>query len=103
MPSIDIKEVWVWFQDYAYRAPMKFRATVVDRVTLLNVDVRVETASGNCAVGFGSMPLGNVWSFPSAVLSFDETLDAMKRLALHLARVTESYRGRGPAVVHDLI
>jgi L-alanine-DL-glutamate epimerase-like enolase superfamily enzyme len=94
MPSIAIREVKVSFEDYAYRAPMKFRATVVDRVTLLNVEVRVETASGNCAIGFGSMPLGNVWSFPSAVLSFDETLDAMKRLALDICRVTESYRGR---------
>ena len=40
------------------------------------------------------MPLGNVWSFPSAVLSFDETLDAMKRLALDIGRVTEEYGGR---------
>ena len=46
MSSIAIREVRVSFEDYAYRAPMKFRATVVDRVTLLNVEVRVETAAG---------------------------------------------------------
>lgn len=70
---------------------MKFRATVVDRVTLLNVEVRVETVSGKSAVGFGSMPLGNVWSFPSALMTFDETLGAMRRLALEIGRITEAY------------
>lgn len=74
---------------------MKFRATVVDRVTLLNVEVLAEAPSGNRAMGFGSMPLGNVWSFPSAVMTFDETLDAMKRLALDIAKLTESYPGAG--------
>jgi L-alanine-DL-glutamate epimerase-like enolase superfamily enzyme len=32
------------------------------------------------ARGFGSMPLGNVWAFPSRVLSYDSTLAAMKAL-----------------------
>ncbi len=104
MQSIAIREVRVSFEDYAYRAPMKFRATVVDRVTLLNVEVCVETSAGVRAVGFGSMPLGNVWSFPSAVLSFDETLDAMKRLALDIGRVTESHPGRGhPIEINHLL
>ena len=33
------------------------------------------------ARGFGSMPLGNVWSFPSKTLAYETTLDAMKNLA----------------------
>lgn len=35
----------------------------MDRVTLLNVHCRVRTRTGKSAVGFGPMPLGNMWSF----------------------------------------
>lgn len=89
MSNIRIREVRVSFEDFAYRAPMKFRATVVNRVTLLNVVVEGE-AEGRIARGFGSMPLGNVWSFPSARLTFDQTLGAMKQIALELAAIIES-------------
>ena len=27
--------------------------------------------------GFGSMPLSNIWGFPSKVMNYDQTLDAM--------------------------
>jgi L-alanine-DL-glutamate epimerase-like enolase superfamily enzyme len=33
------------------------------------------------------MPLGNVWSFPSRVLSYDDTLGAMRALAERIARL----------------
>jgi L-alanine-DL-glutamate epimerase-like enolase superfamily enzyme len=81
-----------------YRAPMKFRASVVDRVTLLNVNIRVESNEGRGASGFGSMTLGNVWSFPSATLSYDQTLEAMKQLARKFAVITESYGGVGDPI-----
>ena len=45
--------------------------------------------------GFGSMPLGNVWSFPSQVLRYDDTLGAMKALAERIAALTgDCQRGR---------
>lgn len=89
MAGIRIREVRVSFADYAYRAPMKFRATVVDRVTLLNVDV-IGECNGETTAGFGSMPLGNVWAFPSARLSYAQTLEAMKQLAVSVGAITES-------------
>jgi L-alanine-DL-glutamate epimerase-like enolase superfamily enzyme len=67
---------------------MKFRGVAVDRVTLLNVEVTGET-SGRVAKGFGSMPLGNVWSFPSARLSYDETLALMKELAIEICGIVQ--------------
>lgn len=85
MGKFKVLEVRVAFEDFAYRAPMKFRGTVVDSVTLLNVEVRCENA-----VGFGSMPLGNVWAFPSATLTHAETLNAMKQLALSIGATTEA-------------
>jgi L-alanine-DL-glutamate epimerase-like enolase superfamily enzyme len=91
MILIKVKEAAISFEDFLYRAPMKFRASVVDRVTLLNVNVRVESTDGRNVAGFGSMTMGNVWSFPSPTLHYDQTLDAMKRLATKFAGITESY------------
>src|SRR5262249_21149525 len=69
------------YEDHRYRAPIKFGGVALDRATLLNVHVSVRTGAGKSATGFGSMPLGNVWSFPSRVLGYDQTLAAMKALA----------------------
>jgi L-alanine-DL-glutamate epimerase-like enolase superfamily enzyme len=90
MTSIRIQNVRIAFEQFAYRALMKFRATVVDRVTLLNVWVRVEDGAGRGAEGFGSMPLGNVWAFPSETLTAPQTLAAMKFLAGDLERITSA-------------
>ena len=87
--DIRIDEVVHGYEDYGYRAPYKFGGRVVDRVTLLNVRCRVTTRNGQTAWGFGSMTLGNVWAFPSATLSYDTTLEAMKALASRMSRLTE--------------
>jgi len=47
----------------------------------------VEGVNGKTSKGFGSMPLGNVWSFPSKELGYEETLGAMKVLAERIARI----------------
>jgi L-alanine-DL-glutamate epimerase-like enolase superfamily enzyme len=88
MPDIRIDDVRYEFEDHFYRAPIKFGGTAVDRVTLLNVTCRVHTDAGHFAEGFGSMPLGNVWSFPSRTLKYDQTLSAMKSLAERIAGLT---------------
>jgi L-alanine-DL-glutamate epimerase-like enolase superfamily enzyme len=74
------------FEDYRYRTPIKFGGVAVDQCTLLNVSVKVRVGDRQ-AGGFGSMPLGNVWSFPSRVLSYDATLGAMRTLAGRLERL----------------
>jgi L-alanine-DL-glutamate epimerase-like enolase superfamily enzyme len=62
----------------------------LDRTTILNVQCGVRTVSGTVARGFGSMPLGNVWSFPSRRVSFETTLYAMKTLAERIADITRA-------------
>jgi L-alanine-DL-glutamate epimerase-like enolase superfamily enzyme len=47
----------------------------------------VRTLAGREARGFGSMPLGNVWSFPSRVLGYEATLAAMKAVVERIARI----------------
>jgi len=83
--NIRVKDVKVAFADYRYRCPIKFGGRALDRVTILNVLVEAENARGAPAKGFGSMPLGNVWAFPSARLSYDDTLGAMRTLARRIA------------------
>lgn len=84
MPATDIRvaDVSFHFEDFRYRTPIKFGGVALDRVTLLNVQITVETRTGRTAGGFGSMPLGNVWAFPSRTLSYDQTLEVMKELAV---------------------
>lgn len=84
-----LREVTFDFEDFQYRTPIKFGGQVVDRVTLLNVHCTVEGTGGRKARGFGSMPLGNVWSFPSRRLGYSQTLSAMKELAARIAKLTQ--------------
>ncbi len=93
--AIRVDEVSFSFEDIKYRAPYKFGGVAVDRATLINVNCQVRTRSGKVAKGFGSMPLGNVWSFPSRTLPYDKTLDAMKELAKRLGPLTASYKEYG--------
>jgi L-alanine-DL-glutamate epimerase-like enolase superfamily enzyme len=93
--DIRIKQIRVEYQDFTYRTPYRFGGRSVDATTLLNIHSTVETVDGRVAEGFGSMPLGNVWSFPSKTLSYDTTLDAMKRLAKRIAKITEDYTEPG--------
>ncbi|REK12990.1 MAG: hypothetical protein DWQ37_10210 [Planctomycetota bacterium] len=65
----------------AYRAPMKFGGRVVNDVVLLHVTVDVELPGGRRATGLGSMPMGNVWAWPSAVVPAEKTLAAMVAFA----------------------
>ncbi len=87
-----IEQVATSEESYLYRTPIKFGGTVVDRVTLLNVKVQVRNRSGKTAEGFGSMPLGNVWSYPSKAMAYNQTLDAMKSLAARIRRITADCR-----------
>ncbi|MCA9267236.1 MAG: hypothetical protein KDA41_02135, partial [Planctomycetales bacterium] len=82
----------------AYRTPIKFGGRVVTDAVLLNADIEVETRDGRRGCGFGSMPLGNVWAWPTDALSTDQTLTAMIRLGEKLVQAA----GDCAAVGHPL-
>ena len=79
--AIRIEEVRTAFQEHRYRTPYKFGGVPVDRATILDVEIDTVGADGRRVTGFASMPLGNVWSFPTRSLPDDVTLGAMKGLA----------------------
>ena len=82
-----IDEIRFTYEDHGYRTPIKFGGVVLDRVTLLNVRCRVSSRAGKSAWGFGSMPLGNVWAFPTKQMPYETTLAAMKAVVERIAGV----------------
>ena len=65
LTDIRLTEVRSEYEQIDYRSPIKFGGRVVNDVVLFNVQVDVETGSGKRATGFGSMPVGNVWAWPT--------------------------------------
>ena len=88
--DIRIRDVRFDTEDHRYRSPIKFGGVALDRVTLLNAHITVETRAGTVAHGFGSMPLGNVWAYPSKAMGYQQTLDAMTAVT---AVVAKAYGG----------
>lgn len=75
--DIKLKLVTCETEQIQYRAPMKFGGRVVTDVVLLHVTVEVETEDGRVGKGFGSMPMGNVWAWPSSEATNDQTLNGL--------------------------
>ncbi len=96
--GVHVKEVRTSYEDFLYRTPIKFGGNVVDRVTMLNVDCVIEDASGRAQKGYSAMSMGNVWSFPSKVHSYAETLEAMKQLTAEVEKITQGERVEGHPV-----
>jgi L-alanine-DL-glutamate epimerase-like enolase superfamily enzyme len=80
---------------FEYRAPIKFGGRVVTDVVLLHVTVEVETRDGRRGRGSGSMPVGNVWAWPSRTLAPEVTLRAMIEFGQCATRAANDYRGAG--------
>jgi len=102
--QIKVRDVHSTFETYQYRTPIKFGGAVVDQATILNVKVTIEDRQGRRQDGYGSMPLGNVWAFPTKSLSYDQTLAAMKSMALQASTLAklESPWGHPIEVGHAL-
>lgn len=100
MKSTDIRlaEVRSNTERFAYRMPIKFGGRVVTDVVLLHVTAEVVTRDGRRGIGQGSMPVGNVWAWPSRQVSVDESLAAMIALGQRLA----DEANRCPSVGHPL-
>jgi L-alanine-DL-glutamate epimerase-like enolase superfamily enzyme len=91
-------------QYFKYRAPAKFGGRTVTDVVLLDVAVEVETRDGRRGRGAGSMPMGNIWAWPSQKLSTDQTLAAMIEFGRRMVSHAGDYRGIGHPmeITHEL-
>jgi len=96
--DICITEVSTDYDDLILRSPLKFGGKIMKALSLLNVEVRVSDRAGREALGHGSMVMGNIWSFPSDVYGYDETLHAMKMLADLIEKVVVDWAEYGHPV-----
>ena len=74
---------------------MKFGGRVVTDAVLLDVEAEVETRGGRRGRGRGSMPMGNVWAWPSRQVPAEKTLTAMIELGQRVVIAANDYRGIG--------
>ncbi len=93
--DIRIVEIGATTQQYAYRAPVKFGGRVVTDAVIFDVQLDVETRAGKRGRGYGSMPMGNIWAWPSGCVPADLTLEAMIKLAHRVVEEARQYRGEG--------
>ncbi len=93
--DVRLKEVSVSFEPVQYRAPLKFGGRVVSSSYLINAEVTVESHNGKHATGHGSMPVGNVWAWPSSVIEPVETEAVMMAYAKSIVDLFDAYPGYG--------
>ncbi len=86
------------FEPVPFRAPLKFGGRVVENTHLINVDIEVESRGGRHASGFGSMPLGNIWAWPSESVSGEQSEAAMKEFAQRVVDLANAYPEYGHPV-----
>jgi len=87
--DIRLTDVITTTQKIEYRTPIKFGGRVVNNVVLFKVRVEVTSRAGHRAVGNGSMPVGNVWAWPSQTVSTDQSLAAMIQMSEKMAAAAD--------------
>lgn len=89
--DIQILEAHCAFEPITYRAPCKFGGRTVDKTELINIEIKVESRSGRHGTGLGSMPLGNIWAWPSNSVTPEQSNAAMKQFAKETTELIASY------------
>jgi L-alanine-DL-glutamate epimerase-like enolase superfamily enzyme len=89
--DIRVADVEPSMERVAYRTPLKFGGVPTTHATVFTVKMRVETRDGRSSWGSGSMPFGNVWSFPSKRVPAADTAKAMEVLGQKIARAYSAF------------
>lgn len=93
--DVTVREIRLTFEPIPYRAPLKFGGRTVSSGWMVSAEATVETQQGRHATGHGSMPVGNVWAWPSTTLEPDQTEKAMMEYSRRVAELYGSYPGYG--------
>ena len=67
--DIRILEIEHRFEETPFTTPLKFGTGTIEKITCLNVRVRVENRLGKWADGIGQVLLSVIWAFPSQAIS----------------------------------
>ncbi len=93
--DIRIVEASLKFEPVPYRVPLKFGGRVVEQSELMSVEVIVESRGGKGATGLGSMPVGNVWAWPSEKVAPEKTAEVIKKYAEEVIELANGYPDYG--------
>ncbi|MBI5757898.1 MAG: hypothetical protein HZA46_05220 [Planctomycetales bacterium] len=93
--DITILEAVCSFDLIPFRTPIKFGGRVMDKTHLINVEVQVATRKGHKTAGFGSMPVGSVWAWPSQDVPDDMAVQAMKDFAEQVTELALDFTDYG--------
>ncbi len=96
--DIRVTQAEVSFEDCPFRTPLKFGGRVMATSTLMNVEVIVENRVGQHATGFGSMPVGNIWAWPSSEIEPAQAETAMKAFAEKVIQLIDGFDEFGHAL-----
>ncbi len=88
--DIRIVNATIEFEPVAFRTPLKFGGRVMDQSRLMNVHVTVESRGKRHAAGVGSMPVGNIWAWPSEKVTPEQAERAMCDFAERVVRLTDA-------------
>ena len=97
--DIRIVNAAITFEPVSFRTPLKFGGRTMKETKLINVEVTVETRGKKHGVGFGSMPLGNIWAWPgTAGVTPEQAEAAMVDYAQRAVGLTEGFIDQGHPV-----
>jgi len=89
--DVRIAEAVCELKPVEFRAPLKFGGRIVDKTFLMDVQVTVETRDGHMANGLGSMPVGNIWAWPTENVSAEQTEKVMTTFAQEVVDLANKY------------
>jgi len=92
-----IESATLWFLPVTVRVPLKFGPETLTSVTCARVRIRVVSAGGGVAEGWGETPLSVQWVWPSA-LPYAERHTALKDFCRKLSQAWVSFSGAGHAL-----
>lgn len=88
--DIRVVEVVLDTEEVPFRSPLKFGGRIIEKCKLLNAKATVESRDGRHAEGLGSMPVGNVWAWPSEKVTSDQAERAMIDFSESVARLADT-------------
>ena len=93
--DVRILDAKINFVPVQFRAPLKFGGRIVTETKLINSDVTIQRRDGRRASGHGSMPVGNVWAWPSEQIAPPDAERAMMMFAESVSELFASYPDYG--------
>ncbi|QDU36556.1 hypothetical protein Mal4_08430 [Maioricimonas rarisocia] len=96
--DVRVVDAQIEFEPCPFRTPLKFGGRVLEHTQLINVQVTVENNAGQHATGVGSMPIGNIWAWPSQSVTAEQAEKAMMNFAERVVRLTDGFDEFGHAI-----